>query len=74
MYKVLIISIIFFVGCQNVGCQKESSSNIKNSEIESSIIDIELKDSILVGNNIFDISYIFLEGDRTGPVKYLSIK
>ena len=52
MYKVLIVLIIFFVGCQ-----KESSSNIKNSEIDSSIIDIELKDSILVGNNIFDISF-----------------
>lgn len=52
MFRFLIVLIILFVGCQ-----KEGSSNIKNSEIDSSIIDRELKDSILVGNNIFDISY-----------------
>ena len=52
MYKVLIASIILFVGCQ-----KESSSNINDSEIDLSVIERELKDSILVGNNIFDISY-----------------
>ena len=52
MYRFLIVLIILFVGCQ-----KEGSSNIKNSDIDSSIIDRELKDSILVGNNIFDISY-----------------
>ena len=52
MSRFLIVLIILFVGCQ-----KEDSSNIKNSEIDSSIIDRELKDSILVGNNIFDISY-----------------
>ena len=52
MSRFLIVLIILFVGCQ-----KEDSSNIKNSDIDSSIIDRELKDSILVGNNIFDISY-----------------
>ncbi len=52
MYKVLIFSIVLFAGCQ-----KESSSNMKDSETDISIIEIELKDSVLVGNNIFDISY-----------------
>ncbi len=52
MYRFLIISIILFVGCQ-----KESSSNINDSEIETSILDRELKDSIIVSNNIFEISY-----------------
>ena len=52
MYRFLLVSIILFVGCQ-----KESSSNIKDSEIEVSIIDRALKDSIIVSNNIFEISY-----------------
>ena len=52
MYRVLIILIILFLGCK-----KESSSNIQDSEIETSILDRELKDSIIVSNNIFEISY-----------------
>ena len=52
MYRFLILSIILFVGCQ-----KESSSNLKDSEIETSILDRDLKDSIIVSNNIFEISY-----------------